>query len=250
VCRAARDGATIFRSGRRSGTPARPTSAATSLPTQPRERPAAPSGRRPPPERRRPSKGRRPDSMSPAMDAIGTLQPPSPQPTPEEEGGGPSSNQWRSPAPHPAARLLTTKRGAPRADPRRPPHRRRGLGRQAPQGTARGGGEEEVAARARVLPPWSPWRGQPEERGGCLLALFCSVRQSIRSIRHCSIIHILGPIQTVYTFIPSMCRCIIGSGGRCRCSREPNLISATLLTSHCMRKVLLHWYTKTRKPGR
>jgi hypothetical protein len=85
------------------GTPARPTSAATSLPTQPRERPAAPSGRRLPPERRRPSKGRRPDSMSHAMDAAGALQPPSPQPTPTRSrwrrgrGGGPSSNQRQSP---------------------------------------------------------------------------------------------------------------------------------------------------------
>jgi hypothetical protein len=27
-----------------------------------------------------------------------------------------------------------------------------------------GGEEEEVAAQARVSPPWSPWRGRPEER--------------------------------------------------------------------------------------
>jgi hypothetical protein len=53
------------------GTPAHPTSIATLLPTQPRERPAAPSGRRP-------SKGRRPGSMSLAKDAAGALQPPFP----------------------------------------------------------------------------------------------------------------------------------------------------------------------------
>uniref|UniRef100_A0ACD5YDU2 Uncharacterized protein n=1 Tax=Avena sativa TaxID=4498 RepID=A0ACD5YDU2_AVESA len=89
----------------------------------------------------------------------------------EKEGRGgegrrpPSQIQRRSPASHPAARLQTAARGAPGADPRCPPHQRRGLGRQAPQGTAReggrgGGGTEEgvAAARARVSPPWSPRR--------------------------------------------------------------------------------------------
>jgi hypothetical protein len=91
------------------GTPARPTSAATSLPTQPRERPAAPSGRRPPPERCRPSKGRRLESMSPAMDAAGALQPPSPQPTPARprwrrgRGGRPEQQPTAEPSSPPGS---------------------------------------------------------------------------------------------------------------------------------------------------
>jgi hypothetical protein len=51
-----------------------------------------------------------------------------------------AQHQRQSPAPHPTVRLLTATRGALRADPRRPPHWRHRLGRQAPQGTARGGG--------------------------------------------------------------------------------------------------------------
>jgi hypothetical protein len=83
----------------------------------------------------------------------------------EERGRPPSSMQQRSPANHPVALLQTTAREALGTDPRRPPHRRRGLGRQAPQGAGRGIEEEEVAAWGYGFAPWSPWRRHPEERG-------------------------------------------------------------------------------------
>jgi hypothetical protein len=119
-----------------------------------------------------PSKGRRPGSKGPAKDVAGSTPHQSPQPNAGEaeleERRRKSAEQHLAAKPnsHPAARLQAVAREALRADPRRPPHRHRRLGRKAPQGTARGGGTEEegVAARARVSPPWSPWKRRPEER--------------------------------------------------------------------------------------
>jgi hypothetical protein len=68
------------------------------------------------------------------------------------------------PTPHPAVYLHAAARGAPSANPRRPHHRRCGLGRRTPPGTARGRrttGEEVAAWDLGYRPPGRPRGGDP-----------------------------------------------------------------------------------------